>query len=48
MVAFAGLIQAFLHHTSYDVGVGPFLQMGLYLENVKDIHDQDHLLAEFV
>ena len=48
MVAFADLILAFLHHTSYDEGVGPFLQMDLYLENVKDIHDQDHQLAEFV
>jgi hypothetical protein len=42
MVAFAGLIQAFLHHTSCDAGEGPFLLVARYLEIVQDNHDQEH------
>ena len=40
MVAFAGLIQAFLHHTSYDAEVAPFLPAGRLLEIVEDSHGQ--------
>ena len=39
-VASVGLIQAFLHHTSYDAEVAPFLPAGRLLEIVQDIHGQ--------
>ena len=41
-VAFVGLILAFLHHTSCDVGEGPSLLVVRYLEIVQDTHDQEH------
>ena len=50
-VAFAGSSLVFLHHTSYDVGVDPFLLMGPYFENVEGIHGldlQDYRVVEFV
>ena len=51
MVAFAGSSLVFLHHTSYDVGVDPFLLLGPYFENVEDSHGQDlqdYRVVEFV
>lgn len=50
MVAFVGWILAFLHHTSCDVGVGPFLLIDLCPENVEGSHGQDlqgYQLGEF-
>ena len=51
MVAFVGWILAFLHHTSCDVGVVPFLLIDLCPENVGGSHGQDlqdYQLGEFV
>jgi len=50
MVAFVGWILAFLHHTSCDVGVGPFHLIDLCPENVGGSHGQDlqgYHLGEF-
>ena len=51
MVAFVGLILAFLRHTSCDAGEGPFLLVARRLEIVQDTHDQEHQdcqVVEFV
>ena len=48
--AFAGWILVFLHHTSYDVGVVPFLLIDLCPEDEEGSHGQDlqdYQLAEF-